>query len=131
GPRVILADGKQSIYLADMSGDGLSDIVRIRNGEVCYWPNLGYGHFGTKVTMDRSPWFDQPDLFDQTRVRLADTDGSGTTDILYLAHDGVRIYLNEIGNGWSEARYLRRFPPVDDLTSITVTDFLARGTACF
>jgi RHS repeat-associated protein len=130
GPRVILADGTQSIYLADMSGDGLSDIVRIRNGEICYWPNLGYGHFGTKVTMDRSPWFDQPDLFDQTRVRLADTDGSGTTDILYLAHDGVRIYLNEIGNGWSDARYLRRFPPVDDLTSITVTDFLGRGTAC-
>ena len=29
----------QSIYLADMSGDGLSDLVRIRNGEVCYWPN--------------------------------------------------------------------------------------------
>ena len=26
-----------------MSGDGLTDLVRIRNGEVCYWPNLGYG----------------------------------------------------------------------------------------
>src|SRR4029079_1040363 len=35
------ADSSQAIYLADMSGDGLSDIVRIRNGEVCYWPNLG------------------------------------------------------------------------------------------
>ena len=45
-------------YLADMSGDGLSDLVRIKNGEVCYWPNLGYGRFGSKVTMDNSPWFD-------------------------------------------------------------------------
>jgi len=36
GPRVVFADGTQSIYLADMSGDGLSDIVRIRNGETCY-----------------------------------------------------------------------------------------------
>ena len=47
GPRVVFADGEQAIYLADMSGDGLSDIVRIRNGQVCYWPNLGYGRFGT------------------------------------------------------------------------------------
>ena len=40
GP-VIFADGTQSIYLADMSGDGLTDLTRVRNGEVCYWPNLG------------------------------------------------------------------------------------------
>ena len=78
GPRAIFADGTQSIYLANMTGDGLSDIVRIRNGEVCYWPNLGYGRFGAKITMDRSPWFDTADLFDQRRIRLADTDGSGT-----------------------------------------------------
>ncbi|MGH8644423.1 MAG: hypothetical protein ACREX4_08205 [Gammaproteobacteria bacterium] len=38
-----------------LSGDGLTDIVRIRNGEVCYWPNLGYGRFGAKVTMDGAP----------------------------------------------------------------------------
>ena len=77
GPRVMFADPEQTIYLADMSGDGLSDLVRVRNGEVCYWPNTGFGRFGTKVTMDRSPWMDQPGLFDQRRVRLADVDGSG------------------------------------------------------
>ena len=54
GPALVLADGTQSIYLADLSGDGLTDLVRSRNGQVCYWPNLGYGHFGTKVTMDQS-----------------------------------------------------------------------------
>src|SRR6266571_1494987 len=70
GPRVVFADGAQSIYLADLSGDGLTDLVRIRNGEVCYWPNLGYGHFGAKVTMDNAPWFDVPDLFNQQRIRL-------------------------------------------------------------
>ncbi len=42
----------QSIYLADMCGDGLTDWVRLRNGEVCYGPNRGYGRFGAKVTMD-------------------------------------------------------------------------------
>ena len=51
----MLADPEQTIYLADMSGDGLSDLVRVRNGEVCYWPNTGFGLFGAKVTMDRSP----------------------------------------------------------------------------
>jgi RHS repeat-associated protein len=130
GPRVVFADGTQSIYLVDMSGDGLSDLVRIRNGEVCYWPNRGYGRFGAKVTMDNSPWFDDPDLFDQRRIRFADTDGSGTSDILYLGRESVRAFLNETGNGWSTAREFRRFPAVDDSTSITVTDFLGRGTAC-
>ena len=41
GPAVIFSDTAQSIFLADMSGDGMADIVRIRNGEVCYWSNLG------------------------------------------------------------------------------------------
>jgi hypothetical protein len=63
GPRVLFADPDQSIYLADMSGDGLSDIVRIRNGEICYWPNLGYGRFGGKVNMDQAPWLDARDRF--------------------------------------------------------------------
>src|SRR5207248_5605683 len=107
GPALVLADADQSIYLADMSGDGLSDLVRIRNGEVCYWPNIGYGRFGAKVTMDDAPWFDHPDRFDQRRIRLADIDGSGTTDIIYLGRDGARLYFNQCGNRWSEARPLR------------------------
>jgi RHS repeat-associated protein len=130
GPAVIFADGTQSIYTADMTGDGLSDLVRIRNGEVCYWPNRGYGHFGAKVGMDGAPWFDEPDGFDQKRIRLADADGSGTTDIFYLRPDGVDIYLNLSGNGWSAARRIEAFAPIDDLSAVSVVDFLGRGTAC-
>jgi RHS repeat-associated protein len=130
GPRVVFADGTQSIYLADMSGDGLSDLVRIRNREVCYWPNLGYGRFGAKVTMDNAPWFDDPDLFDQDRIRLADTDGLGTTDIVYLGRDSIRIYLNEVGNRWSDARVVNTFPLADNLAEISVEDLLGHGTAC-
>jgi RHS repeat-associated protein len=130
GPRVVFADGTQSVYLADLSGDGLNDIVRIRNGEVCYWPNLGYCRFGAKVTMDNSPWFDNPDLFDHKRVRLADIDGSGTTDIIYLHRDGVRLYFNQSGNCWSQPSILEVFPRIDDLASIVPVDLLGDGTAC-
>ena len=130
GPRLIFADGTQSIYLADMCGDGLTDLVRIRNGEVCYWPNLGYGRFGAKVTMDNAPWFDNPDKFDQRRVRLADIDGSGTNDIIYLHRDGVRLYFNQSGNRLSEARRLAQFPPVDNVSSVMTADLLGNGTAC-
>lgn len=130
GPRVIFADSSQSIHLADMSGDGLTDIVRIRNGEVSYWPNLGYGKFGAKVTMDQAPWFDRPDIFEQRRIQLADIDGSGTTDILYLSGNGVQVYFNQSGNSWATKRTLSYFPAIDSTASITAMDLLGSGTAC-
>jgi RHS repeat-associated protein len=130
GPRLVFADGTQSIYLADMCGDGLTDLVRIRNGEVCYWPNLGYGRFGAKVAMDNVARFDNPDEFDQRRVRLADIDGSGTNDIIYLHRDGVRLYFNQSGNRLSGARRLTQFPRVDDISSVMTADLLGNGTAC-
>jgi RHS repeat-associated protein len=130
GPALVFADGTQSVYLADFSGDGLTDIVRIRNGEVCYWPNLGYGRFGARVTMDHSPWFDHQDQFHQGRLHLADIDGSGTTDIIYFGHEKVSLYFNRSGNSWSEARDLEQFPPVDNLTAVTVVDLMGNGTAC-
>ncbi len=130
GPRLVFNDGTQSIYLADFSGDGLTDLVRIRNGEVCYWPNLGYGRFGAKVTMDNAPWFDHPDQFDQKRIRLADVDGSGVTDIIYLGHNGVQIYFNHSGNSWSGTRTLTCLPHIDNFSSIQVADLFGNGTAC-
>jgi hypothetical protein len=47
-----LSDATGSIYLADIRGDSLADLVRIGSSDVCYWPNLGYGRFGAKDTMD-------------------------------------------------------------------------------
>jgi RHS repeat-associated protein len=130
GPHLVFADGTQSIYLADLSGDSLTDLVRIRNGEVCYWPNLGYGRFGTKISMDNAPHFDRPDQFEHSRTRLADIDGSGTTDIIYLHGDGVRLYFNQSGNSWSEAQVLNVHPKVDEIVSIAPADLLGNGTAC-
>lgn len=130
GPAIVFADGTETIQLADMSGDGLIDIVRVRNGEVCYWPNIGYGRFGRKVTLDRSPRFDASDQFDPKRVRFADIDGSGTSDIVYLGRDGVRIYANQSGNGLAPAVRLASLPSVHSLSRLSVVDLLGQGTAC-
>jgi len=130
GAALIFNDPTQSVFLADMTGDGLTDIVRIRNGEVCYWPNLGYGRFGARVAMDNSPCFDTPDLFDPRRIRLADIDGCGNSDIIYLAASGVAIYRNQSGNSWSDETTLPNFPAITNLTSLNVVDLLGSGTAC-
>lgn len=130
GPQVVFADGTESIFLADMTGDGLTDIVRVRNGSVCYWPNLGYGRFGSKIVMDQSPRFDRPELFDSRRIRLADIDGTGTADIIYFASGGVDLYFNQSGNGFAARRTLQNFPAVESLSSAEVLDLLGSGTAC-
>ena len=129
-PQFVFADARQSLFLADMSGDGLHDLVRIRNGEIAYWPNLGYGRFGDIVHMDNAPWFDRPEMFDPRRLRLADTDGSGTTDVAYIGGDIIRVYLNQAGNAWSDARTLVRVPGANDHTAVQFLDLLGRGTAC-
>jgi Insecticide toxin TcdB middle/N-terminal region/FG-GAP-like repeat len=130
GPALVFADPTQSIYLADMTGDGLADIVRIRNGEVCYWANLGYGRFGPKVTMDQAPVFDHPDAFDHQQIRLADIDGSGTTDLLYLRRDSVTFWFNQSGNSWSARQVIPNFPLSDAFSSVTTVDLFGNGTSC-
>jgi hypothetical protein len=130
GPKLVFSDPTQSIFLADMAGDGLSDIVRIRYSDVCYWPNLGYGRFGAKVTMGNAPVFESPDLFDPRRIHLADIEGSGNSDIIYFGHDGISLYFNQSGNFWSAPHRLSHFPRVDSLTAIAAMDLLGNGTAC-
>jgi RHS repeat-associated protein len=130
GPAVILADGTETIFTADMSGDGLTDIVRVRNGEVCYWPNIGYGRFGTKVAMDAAPRFGGEELFDPRRVRLADVDGTGTADLLYVGADGVTVWFNQSGNAWSAPTVVAVYPTADQASTVEVLDFLGTGTAC-
>ncbi|MBC7894548.1 MAG: hypothetical protein H7066_03990 [Cytophagaceae bacterium] len=130
GPRAVFSDGNEAVYLADMSGDGLADIVRITRGGVSYWPNLGYGRFGARVDMDAAPLFDVADHFDPRRLHLADVDGSGAIDLVYLGADDVAIAFNQGGNGWSAVHHLAAFPGVDSHSSTAIIDLLGTGTAC-
>ncbi len=129
GPKIVFSDGTDTIFVADMSGDGLNDVVRVRNGETAYWPNLGYGRFGAKVTMDRAPRFDSEDAFDANRIRLADVDGSGSADVLYVGRNGVRVWFNQSGNAFSAPTLLAVFPAADSPHSVQTVDLLGSGTA--
>lgn len=130
GPAIVFADPVESIFLADMTGDGLTDIVRIRNGEISVWHNQGYCCFGAKVNMLNAPEFDTIDAFNPAYLHLADINGTGATDILYLGQDKLRAWLNLSGNAWGEPFEAPAFPHTAKPNQLSVADFLGNGTAC-
>lgn len=129
GPQMIWTDSVQRIFLADMSGDGLTDIVRIRNGEICYWPNLGYGRFGKKVTMHQSPVFANPELYSTNYLHLADLTGTGASDVIYLDGKSAKVWINFSGNSWSNPEII---PMPDTIlpNRFSTADLLGNGTSC-
>jgi hypothetical protein len=58
-PDVFFDDPAGRVRLADMTGDGLNDIVLIHNGRIDYWPNLGYGHFRSYSVLSPKPGSNQ------------------------------------------------------------------------
>jgi YD repeat-containing protein len=126
-PDIYFSDPAGRARLADMTGDGLNDIVLMHDGRIDYWPNLGYGRFGSRITMAASPRIGYG--FDPRRLFLVDLDGSGCADIVYVDADRVHFWFNRSGNGWSEQQTIRGTPPVTDLTSIQFADFYGTGTA--
>lgn len=86
------------VAFSDLPGSGQQHLVEIRADGVTCWPNLGHGHFGQPLTLTG---FSQPAAtFNPDRVYLADTDGSGTPDILYAHADHIAVYRNRCGNGF-------------------------------
>lgn len=124
---VDLADSTGRVRFADMTGDGLQDLVVLRDGAVCYWPNLGYGRFGPRVRMSTSPRLGHD--FDPGRVFLADLDGSGCCDLICVDPQQVRYWMNQSGNGWSETQLVRGTPRTHAQTTLRFVDVLGTGTA--
>lgn len=129
GPRLIFSDSTTAIHLADMTGDGLTDLVEVTSSAVSYWPSLGYGLFDRRVTLSAGP-FDHPDRFDPARILLADIDGSGTNDVIYSGADGVDLYVNACGNVLIGPTRLPVFPHVSSGTRVATVDLRGDGTAC-
>ncbi|KAH8654845.1 virulence plasmid 65kDa B protein-domain-containing protein, partial [Ilyonectria robusta] len=129
GPVCVFGDSEQRIFLADMSGDGLVDLCRVRNGDCCYWPQLGYGRFGPQVSFDNAPWADSYNQFSSSRVILTDLDGSGTADLVYLGENGVDLYRNQSGNSFSPKLHVP-IPFAVNGSALDIVDLLGNGTQC-
>jgi RHS repeat-associated protein len=128
GPVALYQTDTDSVFLADMTGDGLLDVVRVQNGNICYWPNLGFARFGRRVQMSGSPFFERAERYDPKRVRFADIDGSGPSDLVYIGPEGVRWWPNQAGNGFGTEATIR--VPVSNSIMISFADLRGDGTSC-
>lgn len=125
-PVHLATDDATFVALADMSGDGLPDLVRIRAGEVVIWSGLGRGRFGPPRILPGSLAL-APSRFDPARIRLGDTDGSGTSDVVYLGEDGISLLRNQSGARLADPIVLDALPPHDSLSDVQIVDLLGTG----
>src|SRR5262249_41252558 len=90
-------------------------------------PNQGYGRFGPCVTTEDAPRLG-PDV-DPRRLFLADLDGTGCADLVYVEADCVRFWFNRSGNGWSAEQVIEGTPFTSSDTAVTFADVFGTGTA--
>lgn len=123
-PPVSLED--QRVHLADMTGDGLQDLVRIDGSGVVYWPYLGSGRWDEPVVMANSP--ELPRLYDPTRMFLTDVDGDGCADLVYVGTDRVTYWMNVNGYRLADPQEIR-FTPLALPGQVRLADMNGTGTA--
>jgi RHS repeat-associated protein len=130
--------GDPEIQLGDMNGDGLQDIVKLQSGRLRYWPGRGNGVWGTgpldrctsrtfarntDVLMTASP------ISLAGGLRLDDVNGDGLDDLLEVATNSVKVWLNVNGTGWTSAYTLKNTPANPDFGNrMRVLDLNGSGT---
>ncbi|EJM58092.1 SpvB/TcaC N-terminal domain-containing protein [Pseudomonas sp. GM48] len=116
------------VAFSDPLGSGAQHLIRIRHNEVKCWPNLGHGKFGKGFVLCALP-FDYAE-FDASRVRLADLDGSGAADLIYLESDHFRVFMNHGGNGFNQVSVDMPWPEgvrYDRLCQVSIADLQGLG----
>ncbi|MEL6128891.1 MAG: SpvB/TcaC N-terminal domain-containing protein, partial [Cyanobacteria bacterium J06628_4] len=116
------------LRFTDIFGTGMQHLVRVMNGTVECWPHLGYGSFGERVLLDNAPHYGE--RLDASRLFLADIDGSGTADLIYVHSDRVEIWFNQSGNQFSEPMTLHLPSQWESLNQIQFADVYGNGTTC-
>jgi hypothetical protein len=122
-------DEREMIAFSDMLGSGQQHLVRIRHDSVTVWPNLGRGRFGTSFQLAALS-LDEVS-FNPERVYLADLDGSGAADLIYVDSDAIHIWFNQSGNAL-DGPYDLPLPSgirFDRLCQLSVADVQGLGMA--
>ncbi|MBV4452394.1 MULTISPECIES: SpvB/TcaC N-terminal domain-containing protein [Pseudomonas] len=86
------------VAFSDLLGCASVQLVRIRSNEIKCWPSLGGGRFGDGFVWSALPFASE--TFNASQVLLADLDGSGAADLLYLTYDAILVFMNQAGNGY-------------------------------
>ncbi|WMW05112.1 SpvB/TcaC N-terminal domain-containing protein [Pseudomonas entomophila] len=117
----------QLVAFADPAGSGQQHLVRITGDGVTLWPSLGGGRFDDGVKIGGF----KIEKFEASRVFLADTDGSGTTDILYMTPDDIKVFVSQCGNQYVEGAPIPAPPgrKLDATCQLQVADIRGQGTA--
>ncbi len=129
------------VFVADMNGDGLADLARVRNRQILYWPGRGNGMFGTgdrhtcrgggfgadrHIAMINAP---NLGVVAPGRMLLADVNGDGFSDVLELRSQAVDVYLNDNGEGFSQRFILDQTPFLPNSASyVQLSDIDGSGT---
>jgi RHS repeat-associated protein len=122
-PNVSFSDPR--VRWADMTGDGLQDILLVHDGNIEYWPSLGHGDWGRRIHMRNSPRF--PYGYDRKRILIGDVDGDGLADLVYVDHGRVLLWINQSGCGWSDPVEVDGTPPVADMDAVRLVDVMGTG----
>lgn len=129
------------VFLADMNGDGITDIVRMRRGRIVYWAGRGEANWGeglstcaptpTSNGAGRGYAMSSPpqDIdIDLHGVYLHDVDGDGAADLVQIGYNQMHVWFNRGGSGWTERITVSTPYAPSHSPNITFADLDGSGT---
>jgi RHS repeat-associated protein len=113
------------VRITDLTGDGRPDWCRVFARAIEFWPTLGELRWDQRQIM--SVPGPHPERFRVERCFLADLDGDGRADLLYLDGRKIFIWMNRGADSFAPPVIIENVP-VADLESVRIGDFLGHGT---